>query len=174
MSNDSPSGLQTDLDLGGDFREARGATAAVERSVSATARAELANKAEWEMALDRHEEAWVRERERLSGKALPTPSFDLGAQQGRDLQAEYEQRRTAWTQQQAGIEEHYESRRTQIRINGRTVKDEFTESSHTSNGPNLQKAFNREAEANPRLEQAKAVQAPTPAPALVQGRGRGR
>ena len=170
MSNDSPAGLQTDLDLSGGFNEARGATPPVERSVSATARAELANKAEREMALDRHEEAWVRERERLAGKALPIPSFDLGAQQGRDLQAEYEQRRTAWTQQKAGIEEHHESRRTQIRINGRTVKDEFTESSHTSNGPNLREAFN--SEVKPQLEQA--VQAPTPAPALVQGRGRSR
>ncbi len=99
-----------------------------DRSVSATAGAEIEIAREKEAALDRHDQEWIRERERLADKALPAPTFDLGAQERRSVLSEYEERRTAWTRHQDQIVEHHEERRHEVRVNGRTVTDEFTAS----------------------------------------------
>ncbi len=178
MSDDEILSLHSELDPSGDFREAAHAPAApqLEQSVGATARAELANKAEETLALDRHEMAWVREQERLSGKAQMLPGFDLGARQTRDLKSEYEARHAAWTEQGGQIREHYRMRHTQIRVNGQTVKDEFTESSSTS-GPesDLAKAFKTSSPTMPEGPNALADAQPLqPTQQIAASRGRSR
>ncbi len=97
-----------------------------EWSIAASARAELANSASHEEALDAHDRKWREERRKIASAADPYPDFDLGSRAQRNILSEYEERRTDWERERDGIEQSFTARREDIRSVGPTLSSEFT------------------------------------------------
>ena len=125
--------LNKDTNLAGAFREsageapapARDAHSIDERSISATARAELGNAAGREEALDAHEDQWRVERGKIANASDPYPDFDLGSRAHRNIQSEYEERRTVWEMGRDEIERSFAAKREDIREASPTLTGDF-------------------------------------------------
>lgn len=91
-----------------------------------TARNEIENRANLERNLDRHEELWKRERNKIAHSSDPYPDFDLGSRGHRNIQRELQERRTIWEQRKDQIENSFAVRQSDIRQDGNTLSDEFT------------------------------------------------
>ena len=103
-----------------------GPVAAQERTVNASARAEIDNARELEAALDAHEQKWRDERRKIAAAADPFPDFDLGNRAQRNILSEYEERRWGWEMERDSIEQNFDARRATIRETLQTLAGEFT------------------------------------------------
>ena len=95
--------------------------------VTDTARAQIDNQEEWERQLDIHQDAWMIERNKIGDNALPMPTYELEAQQSRDLLQEYRERQANWAYQFEVIDAHYSGREQSIRSQGQTLMDAFNQ-----------------------------------------------
>ncbi len=120
-------GSNKPTDIGREFeRSAASAKVPPDYSLGGTARAEIENVRNHETALDKHDQKWLRERDRLSNSAMPIPEFDLGSKEHRrNLLGEYEERRGEWYHQQAAINIHFGNLKSEIRENGTTLSSSF-------------------------------------------------
>lgn len=125
--------LNKDTNLAGAFQESVGTASTPPRdkntidesSISATARAELDNAASCKEALDAHEERWRVERGKIANASDPYPDFDLGSRAHRNIQSEYEERRTVWELERDRIERSFAAKREDIRGASPTLTGDF-------------------------------------------------
>lgn len=101
--------------------------------VSETARKELENEIARDRQMRRHDELWRRERNKIASSSDPYPDFDLGSRGHRNLLRDYDERRAEWEQKRDAMEADFTAKRDDIRENGRTLSDEFTQSSGKKN-----------------------------------------
>ena len=69
-------------DIGREFERSSAPNKALpDYSLGGTARAEIANVQNHEATLDKHDQKWLRERDRLSNSAMSIPEFNLGSKE---------------------------------------------------------------------------------------------
>lgn len=95
-------------------------------SVTDTASAEISLAIETERALDRHDERWDVERDRLATNSFPSLEMDGVQKTSHEHKEEYDLARTRWKLAQDKIYDGYQSERGEIREEGQTLRDEFT------------------------------------------------